>query len=114
MHRTPVNGLQDIVLTPDVLAEATRRIVDAFRPERVVLFGSRARGDHGPDSDIDLLVVTRFAPSVADLPAITERIGGGLPLQLVFMTPDQWAETHGVVCGIAYPAEREGRLLHAA
>ena len=34
-----------------------RRLVDAYRPERVYLFGSRARGEGGPDSDYDLLVV---------------------------------------------------------
>jgi len=32
-------------------------VVAYFRPRRVILFGSRARGDDGPDSDIDLLVV---------------------------------------------------------
>ena len=40
-----------------VLAEVVRRLVEAYRPERVYLFGSVARGDAGPDSDYDLLVV---------------------------------------------------------
>ncbi len=39
------------------LAEIVRRLVDAYEPERVYLFGSTARGDAGPDSDYDLLVV---------------------------------------------------------
>lgn len=34
-----------------------RTIVEVYAPRRVVLFGSRARGDAGPDSDIDLVVV---------------------------------------------------------
>ena len=34
-----------------------RRLVDAYHPERVYLFGSVARGDAGPDSDYDLMVV---------------------------------------------------------
>ena len=42
-----------------VLDEAVRRIVAAVQPQRIVLFGSAARGDMGPDSDIDLLVVVR-------------------------------------------------------
>ena len=33
------------------------RIVNEFQPERVILFGSHARGEGGPDSDVDLLVV---------------------------------------------------------
>ena len=40
-----------------VLAEIVRRLVSVFRPERVYLFGSRARGDSGPDSDYDLMVI---------------------------------------------------------
>ncbi|MBP6809344.1 MAG: nucleotidyltransferase domain-containing protein, partial [Chromatiaceae bacterium] len=50
------------------LDEIARDIIDAtvgaVAPERIVLFGSRARGDSGPDSDLDLLVVARdsFTP----------------------------------------------------
>ena len=44
--------------TADVaLAEAVRRLVDVYSPELVYLFGSTARGDAGPDSDYDILVV---------------------------------------------------------
>ena len=39
------------------LAEVVRRLVEAYRPERIYLFGSMARGDVGPDSDYDLLVI---------------------------------------------------------
>jgi|SRR5580700_5507787 predicted nucleotidyltransferase len=41
----------------EAIAEITRRLVDACRPVRVYLFGSAARGDDGPDSDLDFLVV---------------------------------------------------------
>ena len=40
-----------------ILAEIVRRLVEAFHPERIYLFGSHARGEAGPDSDYDLLVV---------------------------------------------------------
>jgi len=40
-----------------VVAEAVRRLVEAYRPERIYLFGSAARGDAGPDSDYDFMVV---------------------------------------------------------
>lgn len=42
---------------PLVPPELLDPVVAYFRPRQVILFGSRARGDHGPDSDIDLLVV---------------------------------------------------------
>jgi predicted nucleotidyltransferase len=40
-----------------VLADMVRRLVEVYRPERIYLFGSVARGDAGPDSDYDLMVV---------------------------------------------------------
>jgi predicted nucleotidyltransferase len=43
--------------TDAVLAEILRRLVAGFQPERIYLFGSHARGDAGPDSDYDLLMV---------------------------------------------------------
>ncbi len=43
--------------TPLVPPELLNRIVDYFNPRRILLFGSRARGEAGPDSDIDLLVI---------------------------------------------------------
>jgi predicted nucleotidyltransferase len=39
------------------LAEIVRRLVEAYEPERIYLFGSKARGDAGPDSDFDLIVI---------------------------------------------------------
>jgi predicted nucleotidyltransferase len=40
-----------------ILIDIVHRLVDAYRPERIYLFGSRARGEAGPDSDYDILVV---------------------------------------------------------
>lgn len=40
-----------------LLAEIVRRLVAAYQPERIYLFGSRARGEAGPDSDYDVLVM---------------------------------------------------------
>lgn len=39
------------------LARIIERLVEAYRPDRIYLFGSKARGDCGPDSDFDLMVV---------------------------------------------------------
>ncbi len=45
-------------VTDDLLREIVQRIVTAFDPQKVILFGSRAYGQPAPDSDVDLLVVT--------------------------------------------------------
>jgi uncharacterized protein len=44
-------------ITPEKVAAAVRRIVDIARPRKVILFGSAARGETKPDSDVDFLVV---------------------------------------------------------
>lgn len=48
------NGLQ--VIDREVIDDAVRRIVAAFDPNRIVVFGSVARGETGPDSDLDLFI----------------------------------------------------------
>ncbi len=42
---------------PAILADIVRRVVEAADPEKIILFGSAARGTMGPDSDLDLLVI---------------------------------------------------------
>lgn len=83
---------------PAILAEMVQRIVSRTNPRRVVLFGSRARGDAGPNSDYDLLVIAdsneprhrRSAPLytlLADLPTEVE---------LAYYTPAEVEEWQNV------------------
>jgi predicted nucleotidyltransferase len=46
-----------VLITEAVLQEITQRIVDRFKPHKVILFGSRAAGTARSDSDVDLLVI---------------------------------------------------------
>lgn len=46
-------------VTEEILAEIVRRIVVAFDPEKIILFGSYAYGMPSPDSDVDLLVIQK-------------------------------------------------------
>lgn len=55
----PVRPMAQKEVLRDVVPELTRRIVEIAHPQRVILFGSAARGEMGPDSDLDVLVVIR-------------------------------------------------------
>ena len=52
------SGILYTPIADDLVREIVQKIVAAFKPQKVILFGSRAYGEPNPDSDVDLLVVT--------------------------------------------------------
>lgn len=106
------------VVQEQMLREITLRIVREFQPHRIVLFGSRARGDAQPDSDVDLLVVmpvdgsVRAQAAAIDL-ALADR---AFPLDLVVMTPEQFHRLRHSGATPAADAFQSGKVLydHAA
>lgn len=92
-----------------------RRIVKRFRPEAIILFGSRARGDAGPDSDIDLLVVMPVEESVVETRLAIQMALPRLSISVdVFVTtPESFAWRKDYVGTIEWPATREGTVLYA-
>jgi predicted nucleotidyltransferase len=94
--------------------EMVRRIVAQFAPEKIVLFGSYARGMGGPDSDVDLMVVKRVVGSRrAERLAIRVALRGvGVAKDIVLVTPEE-VERFGDLEGtVIRPALREGRVLY--
>ena len=90
------------------------RIVGRFRPSRVVLFGSQARGTATEWSDVDLLVVL---PNVSDKRRVTieiRRLLGDLPVSkdIVVATPDEIARRGNIVGTVLHAALREGKVVY--
>lgn len=106
--------------TDDTIARITQCIVEHFNPQRIVLFGSRARGDARSDSDYDLLIIApsseprwhRAAPVYVELAALK------LPrdVDVVWWTPEEIAKWRNVRTHFITTVLREGRELygHAA
>ena len=71
--------------------EIKSKIIDEFHPERIVLFGSYARGEETPNSDVDLLVIMPSFPGKNVLKAIEilKRIKPAFPIDLLVRTSDQ-------------------------
>jgi predicted nucleotidyltransferase len=99
-----------------LLKEVVRRVVEAADPERIILFGSAARGRMTPDSDLDLLVVKS---KVNHRRRLAQKIylnlfGIPTPIDVIVVTPqdiDLLRVKPGTVIG---PALREGRVIYAA
>jgi predicted nucleotidyltransferase len=97
------------------IQEMVRRIVKRFDPERIILFGSSARGTPTPDSDVDLLVVMQVKG-----PRREKAIEIGVALQdiripkdIIVVTPEAFEWRQHVVGTIEWPAVREGKVLCA-
>jgi predicted nucleotidyltransferase len=92
-----------------------QRIVKKFRPQQVILFGSHARGEAGPDSDVDLLVVMDFKGAARDKRLdIRHALHHFLvPMDIIVTTPEDFAWRKEVVGTIEWPAAREGKVLYA-
>ncbi len=99
-----------------VLDEVVRRIVEVARPERIVLFGSAARGQVGPNSDLDLLVIKGGA---YDRSSLLKRIymnmhGVGAAVDVIVVTPEEVDRYRDVHALVIKPALREGREVYHA
>jgi len=103
-------------LSEKKLREIIRRVVKVAHPEKIILFGSAARGQMGPNSDVDLLVIK---PGKFHQGHLTGEIymnlhGVGVPVDVILVTPEQvekYAKTHFLVIS---PALREGKEVYRA
>ena len=99
-----------------LLSDLVNRIVEAVHPLRIMVFGSAARGEMGPHSDIDVLVVmpdgTHRRHTAQDL---YQRLSGfPMAVDIVVATPTDLAR-HKDTIGLVYrDALREGREIYAS
>jgi predicted nucleotidyltransferase len=96
------------------IEEIAQRIAEAFHPWRIVLFGSRARGDSRPDSDVDLMIEMDTTASPIDR-AIAVRTLFGLrtwSLDVVVYTPQEVERLRHVNGTLASVIDAEGRVVY--
>jgi predicted nucleotidyltransferase len=100
-----------------VLGEIVRRLVAAYAPERIYLFGSLARGTAGPDSDYDLVVlVADDATGERMRSRLAYRVlrGTGAAADVLVWRRGPFERRARVVASLPAAVLREGKLLHAA
>ncbi len=98
------------------LDEIIRRIVEVAKPDKIIMFGSAAKGEMGPHSDLDLLVIKSGDIHRGRL---TEEIymnlfGVGQAVDVIVVTPEDVERYRDSFAVVIYPALREGRVIYAA
>ena len=92
------------------------KLIEALAPQRIVLFGSRARGDERIGSDADLLVVADVPGRPEEREAYVSRLVSprAIPLDLLVYTPDEFERFRAQRGSFLSHVLAEGRTLHEA
>ncbi len=102
-----------MTLKQETLDDIIGRIVEAVKPERIILFGSAARGDMGRNSDVDLLVVKEGENAWTVMGRIYENLYGvDAAVDAVVVSPEEverYKDSHALVIK---PALQEGRVVY--
>ena len=98
----------------DLVREIVHRIVSVTQPDRIIMFGSASTGRMSKDSDIDLIILER---NLRDARRERLRIRQALrdlghPFDIVVMPTENFEESKEVIGGIAYPANKYGRVVY--
>ena len=103
-------------LSQEILDEIIRRIVEVAKPEKIILFGSAARGEMGPNSDVDLLVIKRGSFHRGQLveEIYMNLFGVGQAVDVIVATPEDVEQYRDSFPLVFYPALREGKVVYAA
>ena len=101
-------------LKQQVLDEIIRRIVETAQPEKIILFGSAARGEMGPHSDVDLLVIKSNVHRRRLTQAIYRNLFGvGQAVDVIVVTPEDIERYQDSFALVIEPALREGEVVYA-
>jgi len=101
---------------PEALEELVRRIVEAVHPLKIILFGSAARGDTGPESDVDVMVVVPQGTNHTEVGLLLHtRFGGlGFGVDVLVATSEELERHRDDIGFIYYDVVREGEEIYAA
>ncbi|MBI5117100.1 nucleotidyltransferase domain-containing protein [Candidatus Poribacteria bacterium] len=100
----------------ELVNEIVRRILAVANPNRIILFGSAGTDGMTRDSDIDLLILEDSPCNVrAESVRLRDALRGlGYPFDVIVMPTERFEETKSIIGGIAYPANKSGKVIYEA
>ncbi len=102
------------MVAESILKEMTDVLVSRFGPEKVILFGSQARGAADARSDVDLLVVCSISESRRALMTAMDRALRPFKIarDIIVLSPEEFERDRQIPGTVARPASQEGRALY--
>ncbi len=102
------------MVSQEILNEAARRLVEKFHPEKIILFGSQARGTADKHSDVDLLVISAIKEKRRKLMVDMRRVLDELEyaFDVIILTREEFERDRKIPGTIGRYASREGRILY--
>lgn len=101
-------------ITDELVQEITNRIVDRFRPKRILAFGSYARGEQKADSDLDLIVEMETDRPFFQRSVDVQSIFGlrDWAMDLLVYTPEEYAQQKAIWGTLISLIDREAKVLY--
>lgn len=102
------------MIDESTISEITERLVGGFHPDKIILFGSQARGTADEKSDLDILVICPITGSRRKMMVEMDRSLKGLEVarDIMVLSEDEFERDREIPGTIARPAWKEGRLLY--
>jgi len=102
------------IIEDTVVVSVVKKIAEAIQPEKIILFGSRAKGTARTNSDIDLLVIKATTQSKRELKQHIRRLFSrqNFSMDLFVLTPEEFQRQKAVANTIARTAMREGTVCY--
>lgn len=106
--------VEEMRIKQQVIKEIVRRVLNAVKPARIILFGSAATGEMNADSDIDLLVLKNTSGVYEEEWLNVDRALRGMPFpfDIIIMPLEKFEESKNIIGGIAYPAHKYGKVIY--
>ena len=100
-------------MTSELMDTIVNRIADNYQPDKIILFGSCARGNAGKNSDIDLLIVKKTDLDMHQrILEIQDIVPHNFPLDIIVYTPEEFEENKNNKWSFLYGVMKEGKIIY--
>ena len=96
------------------IAHITRQIIEKFKPERIILFGSAARGEWSSDSDADFLIIKKDTPfhGAERILELSQMIERNIPVDFLVYRPEEFNKRFQMGDPFLKAIMKEGKVLY--